>query len=178
MADSDDKQPPNPKKQDPSKSEGSSTIEKPEVEKDIDQLISKLPDEKKTTILHEMFMGFVERTGTPAINAEVAKILSESQDKENQNRLQYLLTREENNEAAKKRDHEFRLTKHQDNFAVLKPIIAVVLVIVAGCTVAGIWLCIINRESIGASILSGIWGAVFGYLAGFGTSNFFKNDQA
>jgi hypothetical protein len=35
----------------------------------------------------------------------------------------------------------------------------------------------IGKEAIGSAVLSGIWGAVFGYLAGFGTSNFFKDEK-
>lgn len=166
-----------PNVEDPSNNEGSSSIEKAaaDPEPSLEGILEDLPPEKQSKLVREMFVGFMERSAQPSITPEVARILAESQDKDNENKFQYLTKQLDKENDKDKRNHEFRLKKHDDNFSIIKPIIWGVVLLVIGTTIAGIWLCVIGKEAIGAAILSGIWGAVFGYLAGFGTSNFFKN---
>lgn len=126
----------------------------------------------------------MERSATPQITPEVARILIESQDKDNKHKFEFLTQKQKDEAEAEKRAddlrekrHDFNCTKHNDRFSLIKPVIWIVLLLVVGLTIAGVWLLAIGKEAIGSALLSGLWGAVFGYLAGFGTSNFFKDDE-
>jgi hypothetical protein len=174
-------------KEDSSTFEESSSILKPEVDSKLAEIMEELPAEKRELVRHtiqEMFVGIMERSSSPQITPEVAKIITESQDKDNEHKFQFLTQKQRDEAEAEKRaddlrtkQHDFNCTKHSNRFSLMKPIIWAVLALVVGLTIAGVWLLVIGKEAIGSALLSGLWGAVFGYLAGFGTSNFFKDDK-
>ena len=55
-----------------------------------------------------------------------------------------------------------------------RPMVYAAIMVIIGTTTAGIWLAATGHETLGASILSGVFSAVLGYLGGLGTANFFK----
>jgi len=61
--------------------------------------------------------------------------------------------------------------------SLVKPIVFFVLFVVAICIITGIWLCVNGKETLGASLITGSLTAVLSYAAGFGTSNFFKDEK-
>ena len=64
--------------------------------------------------------------------------------------------------------------RHKSRMSLAKPAMYAAMVVVIGTTTAGIWLAAAGRETLGASILSGVLSAVLAYLGGLGTGNFFK----
>ncbi len=163
-----------------SKSEESSAVLNPEVDSKLEEIIEELPAEKRELVRHtiqEMFVGFMERSSAPQITSEVARILAESADKDNEHKFQFLIQKQKDEAALEAREFEFKREKHTDRFKIVRPIVFYVLAIVALFSIGGVWLCVIGKEVLGASLITGVFAAVFGYLAGIGTSDFFKEDK-
>jgi uncharacterized membrane protein len=164
--------------------ESSSLIKTEEVESKIEEIIDAIPEEKREQARHifrefrETFVGLIDRSPSSKLSPEIATILANSADKDNEFRFKYLTQKQTNEADQIEREHTFRCKKHEDRVSIVKPIVWALLLLVIGCTIAGIWLCVKGYETIGAAILSGAWCAVFGYMAGFGTSNFFKDEKA
>ena len=149
----------------------------PQVEAKLQPIIEDLPQEKQQQIRHTLedtFMGFVANLGGPKIDPETARILAESQDKEGERRFQYLQTKQQNLAKEKERAHELAQERHRHTYRLMWPIVIVALLIVVGCVASGILLAATGHEILGASILTGIFAALLGYLGGLGTAKFFK----
>ena len=126
----------------------------------------------------------LERSSPRSVSPDLVKMVIETDSEHNERKFQYLDKQQayeaetrRRADALKEQEHNFKRDRHADQLILLKPVIWTILLTIFGSTVAGIWLCWIGKEAIGAAILSGIWGAVFGYLGGLGTSNFFKNNS-
>jgi len=146
----------------------------------LDAVISDLPQPKQQEIRHtvqEVFMALVERSSGPRIDPEVAKIIVASTDKDNEFKFQYLCQKQKDEADENRRMHEMATIQHKDRKQMLWPILITVLVVVLGSIASGIYLAATGHEVLGASLLTGILSAVFAYLAGLGTANFFKNDD-
>lgn len=145
----------------------------------FEEFIEAIPEPQRQearSLIQKEFHSHIERSGISTINPEVAKILVESQDKDNEHKFQFLTQKQKDDADEALRRDTFKEKKHDNHFSLIKPIIFVVLFVVVGSTAIGLYFCYVGKEALGAALLAGIWGAVFGYLAGFGTSNFFKNN--
>ncbi|HEX8746731.1 MAG TPA: hypothetical protein VF717_05985 [Pyrinomonadaceae bacterium] len=151
----------------------------PPVEDKLEAVIRDLPEPKQEqlrTTLRETFMAFVERSAGPRIDAETARILASSADKDNENRFKYLSQKQKDAADASLREHELEKIKHQDRVKIFWPILITVLVATVGCLAVGIYLAATGREMLGTGLITGTAFAVAGYLAGVGTSDFFKEN--
>jgi hypothetical protein len=148
------------------------------VEQKLEEVVRDLPESKqrevKTTI-HE-FMALVERGVGPRIDAETAKILTASADKDNEFRFKYLSQKQKDTAEQIAREHELETTKHRDRVRIFWPILITVLPTTVGCLVVGIYLAATGHDILGTGLITGTAFAVAGYLAGCGTANFFKTD--
>ena len=158
--------------------EPSSLVVRPEVEAKLEQIIEAVPADKKESVRHtfQEFFALIERSSSPHLSPEVARIMVESADRDNENKFKFLTQKQQDDAELEKEELGFRKQKHKDRFSLVKPIIYFVLAFVAILTGLGIYLCVIGKEVLGASLLTGIFSAIFGYLAGVGTSDFFKDE--
>jgi hypothetical protein len=153
-------------------------IKHPEVDSTIEEIIDAVPEEKKEPIRHlirETLVGLVERSSGPQISPEVAKILAASADKESDHKFEFLIEKQRNEEAKDVRNHDFRIRQHDDRVKILRPAFYFALFILASCTAVGILLCYVGNDVLGASLITAVWAGALGFLAGFGTSDFFKD---
>jgi hypothetical protein len=150
-----------------------------QAEPKLETAIKDLPEPKQNEIrqsIQETFMGFIERSSAgPKMDPETAKILVASADRDNDHKFQFLSQKQGDSARQNEREHNLEVQRHIDRMKLARPILYVSLALIAGCTVSGIYLSATGHDALGASILSGIFGAVFGYLGGLGTANFFKN---
>lgn len=146
------------------------------VEQRLEEVVRDLPEQKqrevKTTI-HE-FMALVERGVGPRIDPETAKILTASADKDNEFRFKYLTQKQKDTANQAERDHTLETTRHNDRVKMFWPILITVLITTVGCLAVGIYLAATGHDILGTGLITGTAFAVAGYLAGCGTSNFFK----
>ena len=148
---------------------------KEDIEKALGQLSSEPHGEKFTQVVREIMMTVVAHTsGQSKIDPATAKILVDSIDRDNQNKFEFLTQKQRDTAAASLREHELEVVRHKDRMTLAKPVIYVALLVILGTTASGIWLAANGHETLGASILAGVFSAVLGYLGGLGTANFFK----
>ena len=150
-----------------------------ELERQLEPVIKDLPPEKQQAIRHtfeQQFMAaFVERSTGPRIDAETARIIASTIEKDNENKFQYLTQKEKDAAEASRQEQSYRELLHKDRVKLLWPIVLTVLLVVVGCVAVGIYLAANGHEILGASILTGIFAAIFGYLGGLGTAHFFQD---
>ncbi|SRR6266508_2862543 len=150
----------------------------PEVVEKMAEVVSDLPEPKQREVKTTMqeFMAFVERGVGPRIDAETARILTASADKDNEFRFKYLTQKQKDTADKNEREHELERIKHRDRVKIFWPILITVLITVIGCLAVGIYLAANGRELLGTGLITGTSFAVAGYLSGVGTSGFFKSD--
>lgn len=150
------------------------------VEQRLNEALKDLPPPKQEMVresVHEMFMAIVQRGAAPTIDAETAKILADSSDKEHEYRFKFRTQVQKDTADQNLREHEFDKIKHTDKVKLFKPILITVLVTVVGCLGIGIYLAATGQELLGTGLITGTAFAVAGYLAGVGTSGFFTGDN-
>jgi hypothetical protein len=145
------------------------------VEAKLEEIIEAVPAPKREGVRHSLqeFFGYIERS-SPRIDPEVAKILAESNDRDNDNKFKYLTRKQELEAEESKREHELAVKRHDSTIKLLWPILIAVIILVLGCVGAGIYLAATGHETLGFSILSAIVTAVFAYLGGLGTPYLFR----
>ena len=149
------------------------------IEQKLNEALKDLPQPKQELFresVHELFMGIVQRGSIPTIDAETAKILADSADKEHEYRFKFRTQVQKDSAEESLREHEFERIKYESRVKLFVPILATVLITVVGCLVVGIYLASNGRELLGTGLITGTAFAVAGYLAGVGTSGFFKNE--
>jgi len=145
----------------------------PTVEASLQPVIKDLPEPKQKEIvrtLEQQFMAVVKGGMTPQLDPETAKILAVTIEKENDNKFRYL-TQKQADEAAKEiRDDELTTARHRD---LMRPIVWSAILITVASVTAGLVFIATGHEAVGSSLLTGVFGALLGYLGGLGTSGHF-----
>ena len=117
-------------------------------------------------------MAVVRGGMTPQIDPETAKILANTLEKDNDNKFKYLTQKQADFASEQARQHDFAVVCHRDSVGLLKPILGASILLVIGTVTAGIYFISNGQEAVGSSLLTGIFGLLFGYLGGLGTSKF------
>ena len=153
------------------------------VEATLAPVLDDLPAPKQQEIIHKveetftaMFAASVQ--GGPRLDPETVKIISATVEKDNDNKFKYLTQKQANDAVKQQRDHEFAVVCHRDNVRLFAPVLISAIAVFVGCVSAGIYFIAMGREAVGSGILSGVFGAAFGYLGGLGTANFFKPSRS
>jgi hypothetical protein len=150
------------------------------VEQKLNEALEGLPEPNREMVretVHEMFMAIVQRGAAPSIDAETAKILADSADKEHEYRFKFRSQQQKDTADESLRDHEFAKIKHRDRVRIFVPILITVLICIVGCLAVGIYLAATGQELLGTGLITGTSFAVAGYLSGVGTAGFFKGTE-
>ena len=150
----------------------------PQIERELEEVIKDLPEPQRERIRHtirETALTFFQGAVSPRIDAETARVITESLDKDNERKFQYLTQKQKDEAEAIKRQHEFAVLRHHDNRRMFWPILICVLLMVMGCIIAGIYFTANGHEVLGSNLLTAVISGLLAYLAGLGTANFFKN---
>ena len=142
----------------------------PTVEASLQPLIKDLPEPKQKEIVRtfeQQFMAVIRGGMTPQIDPETAKILAGTLEKDNDNKFRYLTQKQADTAAQEAREHALVTARHRD---LMKPIVYAVILIAVSSVAAGLIFIATGHESVGSSLLTGIFGALLGYLGGLGTS--------
>ena len=155
-------------------------VSPPQVEESLKPVIQDLPQPKQQEIVRtvektveQTLIAAVRGTAGPQIDAETAKIITASLDKDNENRFKFLTQKQADNAKAEERKAALEVTRHSDTVKLLWPCLYAAILLVLGSTGAGIWFIAIGRDAIGSSILSGVGGLFFGFLGGLGSRGLF-----
>lgn len=146
------------------------------VEQQLAPVLEGIPEPKRTEIVHtieQQFMAVV-RGGMsgPQIDPETAKILADTIQRDNDNKFKYLSQKQADAAAKEIREHSLATARHRD---LMRPIVWAVIAITVVSVLAGLWFISAGHETIGSSLLTGIFGALLGYLGGLGTSGHTKD---
>ena len=145
-------------------------------EEQLENLMTELPGEQRGEFkeIIQSFVAIVER-GQPRLDPETARIATQSIDKDNENKFKYLTQKQKDAAAQSERDDKLESTRHQSRVKMLWPILVATILIVLTSIISGIYLAASGNETLGASILTGVFGGMFGYLGGLGTAHFFQS---
>ena len=146
------------------------------LEQSLTPVLEGLPEPKKKEIVqvvHQQFTAVV-RAGMsgPQIDPETAKILADTIQRDNDNKFRYLSQKQSDTAARETRGHELAKARHRD---LMRPIVWAVVAITVISIMAGLWFINSGHETIGSSLLTGIFGALLGYLGGLGTSGHIRD---
>jgi hypothetical protein len=165
----------------PSDSVSASSL--PQSEQKLDAVLAKVPEPQRELIKHtihevfrDSFTAIIQGASGPRIESETAKIITESLDKDNANKFQYLTQKQKDEADDSKRRHEFAILRHTDRKKMIWPCLMTVLIVAVGCIVAGIWLAATGHEMLGSNLLTGIITALLAFLGGLGTARFFEEE--
>jgi hypothetical protein len=112
-------------------------------------------------------MAVVKGGMTPQIDPETAKILAGTLEKDNDNKFRYLTQKQTDSAAKEIRDHTLSSARHHD---LMRPIVWAVILITVVSVVAGLAFIATGHDAVGSSLLTGVFGALLGYVGGLGTS--------
>lgn len=82
----------------------------PQIEQKIEEALKDLPEGQRERIRHtirETALTFFQGAVSPRIDAETARVITESLDKDNEHKFQYLTQKQRDEAEATKRQHEF-----------------------------------------------------------------------
>jgi hypothetical protein len=150
----------------------------PQISPAIEEILKDIPEPQRERIRHtfrEISLTAFQGAVSPRIDAETARIITESLDKDNEHKFQYLTQKQRDEAEVIKRQHDFEVLRHNDNRQMLWPTLICVLILVMGCITAGIYLTANGHEVLGSNLLTSIISGLLAYLAGLGTANFFKD---
>jgi len=149
----------------------------PQVEEKLETALKDLPPPKQQMIretIQEVFMAVVGGIAGPKIDAETAKIVAASVDKDNEFRFQYLSQKQKDEAEQNKRAHDLEMLRHQDRVRVLRPVLYTMLFVVVGALSVGVYLAATGHEVLGSNILTAVITGLLAFLGGLGTMSFFK----
>lgn len=144
------------------------------VEASLEPIIRDIPEPKKSEIVRvfeQNTMAVFRSVGGPPIDPETAKILAETTQRDNDNKFKYLSQKQADTAAREERQHHLATAQHKD---LVKPIVWAVVLTTVASVAAGIAFIAFGKEAVGSSILTGIFGALLGYLGGLGTAGHFQ----
>lgn len=151
-------------------------VASPEATQKLEQVLKHLPPQQRSMVRESIqeFLGIIVSSGGQKMDPEIARMIIESVKGDNENKYQFALKREENRAKQQERKDGLEAARFQAQKRLLWPIILAAIVIVVGCVGSGLYFITIGKDAIGGGILSGIVSAVFGYMGGLGTANFFN----
>lgn len=169
--------PPPKDPQAPSSSQGDAlpSEEEKKLEAIIEKGVERIPPEQFPGFLRDTLIAIIERGANPRVDPETLKIASATVEKDNENKFQYLMKKLDVDAQAKEADRSFEKDKYNSTVKLLWPILISAIILVLGCTGAGIYLAANGHETLGFSILSGTIAALFSYLGGLGTPRFWQS---
>jgi hypothetical protein len=150
--------------------------EEKKLEAIIEKGVERIPPDQFPTFFRDTLIAFIERGAGPKIDPESFKIAAATVEKDNDNRLTYLMRKLELEDEKHKRDHTLETARQNSTVKMLWPILLAVIILVIGCVTSGIYLAATGKETLGFSILSGTVAALFSYLGGLGTPRFWKDN--
>ena len=145
-----------------------------EVDGKLEEIIEGIPSPEDRHYLEKTFIGLIERSGGAPLQADVATVIAETINRDNDHKFEYLCKKLDQEENESVRGHELRIQQQKDQFSIIKPAFFFSLFILAACTAGGVWLCYEGKEVLGAALITAVWAGALGFLAGMGSSDFFK----
>lgn len=141
------------------------------VEASLEPVIKDLPEPTQREIVRvveQQFMAVV-RSGMagPQIDPETAKILADTLQKDNENKFQYLIRKQADAAAQQERADGLASAQHKD---LARPIVWAAVSVTVLTVLAGLYFIAIGKDAIGGGLISGIFGALLGFLGGLGTA--------
>ena len=146
---------------------GASSVKETELEAILDKVPERFVRETLVAILRE-------GTG-PKYDPETFRIAAATLEKDNDNKLTFLMRKLEVEDGQHKREHELETKRYGSTINMLWPILIAAIVLVIGATGAGIYLAAFVDKTLGFSILSATLAGLFAYLGGLGTPRFWKS---
>lgn len=150
------------------------------VEAELQPVIKDLPPGKQQEIVRtversfeQQFMAVVRGGGGPQLDAETAKILAASIDRDNDNKFKYLTQQQANSATRDEHTHQVSMARHHD---LVRPIVWAVIMIAVGSVAAGLAFIAYGHETVGGSLLTGVFSALLGYLGGLGTAKHYGKE--
>jgi hypothetical protein len=150
----------------------------PQMEQRLEAALKDLPETKQEqlrTTFHEFFMAIVQRGAAPTLDAETARIITESVDKEHEYRYKFRTEQLKETAEESKRDDTFRTLQHNDRFKIIRPAAIAALIVIPVCLFIGIYLAATGHEALGSSILTGVTTSFLAFIAGLSTGNLIKD---
>lgn len=163
-----------PSESERAKNSPSTAISIPQVDQRLDAVLAEVPEPQREAIrevIRDSFTAVIQGAPGPRIDAETAKILTESIDKDNDNKFRYLTQKQKDEAEEGKRRHDFDVMRHADRRRMIWPILVVALFLIVGCIVTGVYFCYVGKDVLGATLVTGALTGAFGFLAGAGTTN-------
>jgi len=148
--------------------------EEKKLETIIEKGVEKIPPDQFPTFFRDTLLAYIERGAGPRIDPETFKIAAATVEKDNDNKLAYLMRKLEVEDTQHKRDHELEVEQSRSTRKMCWPILLAVIFLVVGCITVGIYLAATGKDTLGFSILSATVAALFAYLGGLGTPRFWK----
>lgn len=145
-----------------------------EADGKLEEIIEGIPSPEDRLYLEKTFIGLIERSGGAPLQADVATVIAETINRDNDHKFEYLCKKLDKDSERDVRAYNFEVQQHKDRVKLITPAFWFVLIALAVTTIGGVILCVYDRETLGASLITGGWAAVFGFLAGMNTSEFFK----
>ncbi|MEK6335082.1 MAG: hypothetical protein AABM67_09045 [Acidobacteriota bacterium] len=150
------------------------------VPEKLEKMIEAVPEPQQHVfreIVREFMGVFHSKTMSPFdINPEVVKILAESQTKDNDNKFEFAKQRQKDVATENQRDYDLKKLKYTNKMQLLRPICLVVVAVYTICLFIGIYLAVIGKETLGASIITGVIASVLSLLAGLGLAPITKDE--
>lgn len=162
------------------KGDGESLVATPAavMEEKLEAALQDLPETKQVQLrhtFHEFFMAIVQRGATPSLDAETARIITESVDKEHEYRFKFRTQQQQDAEAESKRDDAFRTLQHSDRFKIIRPCAIAAVIVIPVALFIGIYLAATGHETLGSSILTGVTTSFLAFIGGLSTGNLLKD---
>jgi hypothetical protein len=147
-----------------------------------DEAIEALLEHVPQNLVRETLIGIIREGASPRIDPDTYRLAASTAQKEQDNRLAFLMRKLDVEDAQNNRQHTLDVEKHNLNVeqsrSVRKmcwPVLCASIVVVLGGITAGIYLAATGKETLGFSILSAIVTALFAYIGGLGTPRFWKD---
>jgi len=147
-----------------------------------DEAVEALLEHVPQNLIRETLIGIIREGATPRIDPDTYQLAAQTAQKEQDNRLTFLMRKLEVEDIDNNRKHELEIEKHKLDVeqsrsvrSMCWPILIASIVVVIGGLTAGIYLAAIGKETLGFSILSAIVTALFAYIGGLGTPRFWKD---
>lgn len=163
----------------PEKNESALPVPVPQMEQKLEAALKDLPETKQEQLretFHEFFMAIIQRGAAPNLDAETARIITESVDKEHEFRYKFRTQQLQESAEESKRDDAFRTLKYTNKIKIVRPVCFVVVAVYTLCLFIGIYLATVGRETLGGSIITGVIASVLSLIAGLGLAPIIKDD--
>lgn len=175
-------QQPPPEPPDPPNDNGEDNGESGDLEKvPEDEVLEALLEKAPQSLIRATLIGIFREGASPRIDPDTYKLAAQTAQKEQDNRLTFLMRKLEVEDAQNTRQHEMDVKKHDldvDNnrrlFNMGWLLLGAAVLVIVGGIASGIYLAATGKETLGFSILSSAITALFAYIGGLGTPRFWE----